>query len=121
MVGLIWKGLKNMKNHKFMTEYEKRLATRIKVEISGDIDQYARSFLAIYNNVKNHPELFDMYNDYSNGVFVTCEQVAKDDAVEFLSQFGEIVKVDTVEAIFPLFNDYEYRDDIDTEFINFKE
>lgn len=110
-----------MQNQKFMTEYEKRLAARIKVDVSGDIDQYAKSFLAIYNNVKNHPELFNMYNDYGSGVFVICEQAAKDDAVEFLSQFGEVVRVETVEAIFPLFYEYEYRDDMDAEFVNFKE
>ena len=100
---------------------EKREALRIKVELSGNIDEYARSFLAIYNNVKSDPYLLKMYNDYSNNVYVVCEKNVEKAAVEFLEQFGEIKSVVTVEVIQPIVYDWNYRDDIDTEFLAVEE
>jgi hypothetical protein len=104
-----------------ITEYEKRPATRIKVKLSNDTDQYAISFLAIYNNVKSHSELLKLYNDYAENVFVVCESEVCDDTVEFLQQFGEIICVESVEVVEPLFTNYDYNKDIDTEFLNFEE
>ena len=105
------------KNH-VEFEYEQRYATRIKVELSGDIDEYARSFLAIYNNVKNDSDLLKVYNNYGNGVYVVCETEVKDAVIQFLEQFGQVVSVEAIEIIQPQCYDYEYRDDMDTEFLD---
>jgi hypothetical protein len=100
---------------------EKREAIRIKVEIDGDIVNYSKSFLAIYNNVKNDNSLLKMYNDYHNGVYVICETDVKENAVKFLEQFGEIVTIERVEVVAPIAYDYEYRNDLDTEFLEVDE
>jgi hypothetical protein len=102
-------------------KYEKREALRIKVELLGDIDEYAKSFLAIYNNVKNDHDLLKMYNDYGNNVYVVCEKNVENAAIEFLEQFGNIVSTENVEVVQPIGYDYEYRDDIDTEFLEVEE
>ena len=102
-------------------EYEKRMATRIKVKLSDDIAEYAKSFLAIYNNVKNNRDLLKMYNDYGNYVYVVCETDVKDLAIKFLEQFGTIAFVENVEVIQPTCYDYEYNDDYDTEFLMVEE
>ena len=101
--------------------YEKRDAVRIKVEMRGDIGEYAKNFLTIYNNVKNDKDLLKMYNDYGNGVYVVCETTVKDAAVEFLKQFGEIVRVENVEVVQAFCLDYDYLDDKDTEFLALEE
>lgn len=105
----------------FKIPYEKREAVRIKVEINGDVGEYAKSFLAIYNNVKTSQELLKMYNDYGNYVYVICEKDAKEAAAKFLRQFGEIVCAEIVEVVQPIGYDCEYRDDMDTEFLAVEE
>ena len=102
-------------------EYEKRKAIRIKVELSGNIDEYAKSFLSIYNNVKNDKDLLKIYNNYDNGVYVVCEKDVQDAAVRFLEQFGEIMKIEEVEVVQPLCLDYKYNDKLDTEFLAVEE
>jgi hypothetical protein len=100
---------------------EKRDALRLKVELSRNIDEYARSFLAIYNNVKNDRDLLKMYNDYANNVYVVCEKNVRNAAIEFLEQFGSVVSTEIVEVVQPIGCDYEYREDIDTEFLEVDE
>lgn len=102
-------------------EFETMMATRIKVELSHDVDEYAKDFLAIYNNVKNERSLLKMYNDYHNGVYVICEDDVADSAVEFLRQFGKIVRKEKVEVIRPVCCNYNYSDDYDTEFLEVEE
>ena len=98
-----------------------REALRFKLEMSSNINEYAVSFLAIYNNVKSSRELLKMYNDYGDCVYVVCEKESKDAAESFLSQFGKIVSIETVEVVQPMGYDYEYRDDFDTEFLAVEE
>lgn len=102
-------------------ELEKIKAIRIKVEIDGDVQRYAKSFLAIYNNVKNDHDLLKCYNDYGNGVYVVCTKEVKGAAIEFLEQFGKIVRVEDVECVRPLLTWYELREDMDTEFLEIEE
>lgn len=101
--------------------YEKRRALRFKVEIAGNIDDYARSFLAIYNNVKNDKDLLKMYNDYGDNVYVICECHVREAATEFLDQFGNILSVEEIEVVQPIGYDYEYDDNVDTEFLEVEE
>jgi hypothetical protein len=103
---------KNMK-----MDYEKKMATRIKVCLHGDVNEYAQSFLAIYNNVKSDHDLLKMYNDYHDGVYVVCETDVKDAAIKFLEQFGVIERVEIVEVVVPMAYDYDYSDEYDTEFL----
>ena len=88
-----------VKNMKF--ECDIINASRVCVKISGDINDYAKAFLAIYNNVKNDSNLLKMYNNYSDAVYVVCEDDVVDAAVEFLSQFGEIKKIEKIKAYKP--------------------
>jgi hypothetical protein len=102
-------------------ECEKREALRLKVELFGDIHEYAISLLAIYNNVKNDKDLLKLYNDYDNNVYLVCEKEVRDAAIEFLEQFGQIIAIETVEVVQPMGLDYEYSNDIDTEFLPVEE
>lgn len=94
-------------------EFEKTTAVRIKVNVEGTIEQYATAFLAIYNNVKSSSKLLKMYNNYSNGIYLVCEANEKDNAIDFLEQFGEITNVDTVKVIQPYLNNYDYSEEIE--------
>lgn len=102
-------------------EYEKRKASRIKVAINGDINKYSKSFLSIYNNVKNDKDLLKMYNDYGDNIYVVCEKDVEKAAVQFLEQFGNVVSVEEVEVVQPICYDYKYNDDYDTEFLDIDE
>ena len=104
-----------------MFKYDKRMATRIKVNITGDINDYASSFLAIYNNVKSAHELLKMYNDYDNGVYVVCENDIVNETKVFLSQFGEIAQCETVYIITPIADKIDYPNDYDIEFLDVEE
>ena len=105
----------------FEFKYEKREAVRVKVGMSKNIDEYARGFLAIYNNVKNSQELLKMYNDYGDNVYVICEKDAQKATEEFLRQFGEVLSTEAIEVVQPIGYDYEYREDLDTEFLEVEE
>jgi hypothetical protein len=101
--------------------YETGMAMRIKVLLSDDIQKYATDFLAIYNNAKSDPDLYKVYNDYANGVYLVCNPDVKDAAVKFLEQFGEVVNVEFVKLVKPYVECFEYPDDIDVEFLAFEE
>lgn len=69
----------------------------VTVEINGDVGEYAKSFLHIFNNVRESKELFKVKNYYdSNDVTVYCESDAKSDLVKYLQSFGEIIGCDKV-------------------------
>jgi hypothetical protein len=102
-------------------KYNRKIVCRIRVDLGQDIENYAKSFLAIYNNVKNDKDLLKMYNDYGNNVYVVCEEHVRDAAVQFLEQFGEVKSVDKVEAIQPICLDFDYGNDYDVEFLSVEE
>ena len=106
-----------MSKPKVTIELETVEAVRIKVNIDGDINEYAKSFLAIYNNYKTDKDLLKVYNGYENDVYLVCTKDVEDAAKGFLAQFGEVVSCVNVEAVRPVIWDYDYKDDIDTEFL----
>lgn len=70
---------------------EKAKATRFTLDIEGDVQQYALSFLQIINNAREYPQVFyKVENTYNNTVYVTCDERRKDSARGFLSDFGKI-------------------------------
>lgn len=71
-------------------------AKEITVDLDGDTEKYAQSFLAIFNNVKEFPELIRVTNGYDNQVYVVCAPDAEEEAREWLSHFGEIKMVDDI-------------------------
>lgn len=72
--------------------YEKEKAIRITVRLDGDIQEYALSFLHIWNNAREYPnKLYKVENiSASNDIFVTCNPNCEEEAKEYLEQFGEI-------------------------------
>ena len=68
----------------------------VTVPLTGGIDEYAKSFLHIFNNVREAQELFKVENSYNNDVTVYCELEAKEALIEYLENFGEIKSVETV-------------------------
>ena len=107
-------------------QVEREIGYRIQVNLPDNIDEYAKSFLKIFNNVKSHRELLKMYNDYDNGVYVIVREETKDDAVEWLKAFGEVVEVEEIVLYVPymeykskLYNEiFDTDDDIDYEFVS---
>lgn len=82
---------------KMKFHHETKGAYRIEVELSADLDKYARDFLAIFNNVRNHEELYKVENlEGTCRVFVTCASHVKPETVRFLEQFGEVKDIEHV-------------------------
>ena len=69
----------------------------VTVEVKGNIQEYAESFLHIFNNVRESKELFKIKNYYgSNDVTVYCELDSKDSLAKYLSAFGKIKSCEKV-------------------------
>lgn len=68
----------------------------ITVEVEGGIDEYAKSFLHIFNNVRESKELLKVENHYSNDITVYCEEETKESLIKYLKNFGEIKSVEKV-------------------------
>lgn len=85
----------------------------ITVDVKGNIDEYAKSFLHIVNNVRESKELLKVENHYSNDVTVYCMEDTKESLIKYLENFGEIKSIEKVlmyqlqDAIEYDFNKYE--------------
>ena len=80
----------------------------VTVTVKGGIDEYAKSFLHIYNNVRESRELFKVENHYNNDVTVYCEEKTKDVLVKYLKNFGEIKEIEKVLMYQLEEPDYDY-------------
>lgn len=72
--------------------HEKQKAIQITVRLDGNVQEYAMSFLHIWNNAREFPNMFYKVENISgnNNVFVTCRPKDADSIKEYLEQFGEI-------------------------------
>ena len=69
----------------------------VTVDVEGNIEEYAKSFLHIFNNVRESKELLRVKNYYdSNDVTVYCELDSKDALIKYLKMFGEIKSCEKV-------------------------
>ena len=98
----VWKFYKK-KRKKIMIKYyhEKEKATQITVNLEGDVQKYALSFLCIFNNAREYPNMFYKVENLcgSNKVFVTCRTEDAESIKEFLEQFGEITYTEEINRI----------------------
>ena len=63
----------------------------VTVNVEGNVEEYAKNFLHIFNNVRESRELIKVKNYYdSNDVTVYCELDSKDALIKYLKMFGEI-------------------------------
>lgn len=82
-------------------EYRKEETTKITVAIKGNVQEYALSFLHIWNNAREHENVFlKVENNSSNLVYVSCKTKYKDSVREYLEDFGTIRSVDDVVSFF---------------------
>lgn len=83
---------------------------KITVDLKGQpIEEYAKNFLAIFNNVREYPNaMVKVENYYDNRISVWCYDDFKAETTEFLEQFGEITDTEKVLLIEA---DYEYNFD----------
>lgn len=89
-------------------------AYEVKVNMEGGITDYALNFLKIFNTVKTQKDLIRVTNDYENGVQVVCKPDALEATKEYLSNFGEVTRVDKVLCV-------EICDDIDYDFDKYED
>ena len=69
----------------------------VTVEIEGNVNEYAGSFLHIFNNVRESKELLKVKNYYnSNDVTVYCELDSKEALIKYLKIFGKIKSCEKV-------------------------
>ena len=69
----------------------------VTVDIKGNVEEYAQSFLHIFNNVRESNELFKVRNYYDdNCVTVYCEPDSKDALKKYLKAFGKIKSCEKV-------------------------
>jgi hypothetical protein len=93
--------------------------------VSATVDSYTKSISEVRESYEEHhcsitdysKSLLKVYNDYDNGVFLVCTKSSKQAAIDFLEQFGKIVSVTDIEAVRPVIYDYDYKDDVDVEFL----
>ena len=85
-----------------MLKVQKAKAYRIQVKLPSALNEYAKNFLAIYNNTRVDNRLLKMYNNSGNSVFVVVREKDRDDAVDWLECFGEIIDVTEIMTITPL-------------------
>lgn len=72
-------------------QHEKQKAIQFSVNLEGDTQKYALSFLHIWNNAREYPNMFyKVGNNSGNDVFVTCNPKYQKEIKEYLEQFGEI-------------------------------
>ena len=103
-----------------MLKVQKDKAYRIEVKLPSSIKKKKKNFLSIYNNTRVDNRLLKMYNNSGNSVFVVVKEKDKDDTVDWLEIFGEIIEVTEVKTITPLVpltcsdSDFdEYLDDVE--------
>ena len=72
--------------------HEKEKAVQITVRLDGDVQKYALSFLHIWNNAREYPNIFYKMENISasNDVIITCNPVDVEEVKKYLEQFGEI-------------------------------
>ena len=80
----------------------------VTVRIDGTVQEYAMSFLHIFNNVKENDELVRVTNDYKNNVSVVCYADALEATKSYLRQFGEIAEVCSALIVSLAEEDIEY-------------
>lgn len=68
----------------------------ITVEVKGGVEEYAMSFLHIFNNVRENEKLFRVDNYHNNDVTVYCEEESKESLIKYLKNFGEIKSIEKV-------------------------
>lgn len=78
--------------------YNKEKAIVFTVNLEGDVQKYALSFLHIWNNARDFCNTFYKVENLSgsNKVFVTCNPRDKESVEEYLSQFGEITYTEEI-------------------------
>lgn len=80
--------------------HETEQAKKIKLEMKGDIQEYALNFLHIFNNAKNNTDMiYNISNDYENGVYITCPIKHVETVSKYIEQFGEIVEVYDIKIV----------------------
>lgn len=103
--------------------HEKEKANRITVSLKGDTQKYALSFLHIWNNAREYPEMFyKVENNSGNYVYITCRKKDTETITEYLEQFGEIVDTEEINY-FTIKAEYDFKgwnelfdDDCEVEF-----
>jgi hypothetical protein len=80
-----------MKQFYFKGYAETETGVTICVNVKGNAEEYAKAFLAIWNNGREYPDTIKkVENTFDNRVYVTVREEAEERAKEFLAQFGEI-------------------------------
>ena len=71
--------------------HRKEKAIQITVCLEGDVQKYALSFLHIWNNAREYPNMFyKVENNSGNDVIVTCRPKDAESIKEYLEQFGKV-------------------------------
>lgn len=80
--------------------HKKEKAIKISVSLEGDVQKYALSFLHIWNNAREYPNMFyKVENNSGNSVFITCNPKYAEEIKEYLEQFGEIWDTEEINWI----------------------
>ena len=100
---------------------EMKDAICIEVELEDNLQTYAKSFLHIFNNVRDNKDCMYRLENLSgtNRIFVTVSADFEEGAKNYLEQFGEIVGISKRKMI-ALVNDYSTLAKC-REFENFKD
>lgn len=81
--------------------HNKEKAVEFTVELEGDVQQYAMSFLHIFNNARDNKDIFYKVENMSasNKIFVSCNPEDREAVKEYLEQFGKITFEEEINRI----------------------
>lgn len=81
--------------------HNKEKAVEFTVDLGNDVQQYAMSFLHIFNNARDNKDVFYKVENMSasNKIFVSCNPSYKEEVAEYLSQFGNITFAEEINRI----------------------
>ena len=89
-------------------KHKKIEAVRLTIKLPSELNDYAKAFLAIFNNVREYPDrLLKVENNSTNYVFVTVRKDCVKDAKDYLSNWGEITMECTVN-VFEISAEYDF-------------
>ena len=83
-------------------KFEAELEEAVRFEVELEQEDYAKHFLAIFNNARVYPGiLYHVSNSYGNTVYVISSKKDAACARDFLEQYGRIAEEETVYVARP--------------------
>lgn len=83
-------------------EVEKIRGKAVTLLAAGGLEEYTKTFLAVFNTMRDNSELYHINNySWNDEITVYCSIDMENKIVNYLSQFGTVVSVEDVDLYLP--------------------